>query len=118
MGEPYGLSPCLFCGAPSVHGHHPTGRLSPDGPYLDPGFVVPICRGCHGSEHAAWRDIGIDVVTDPVAARLLRLAWLIGRLVDLDRAEAITVDVLKGIHECLLRTVEALGAALAAGAKP
>jgi hypothetical protein len=106
MGEPCGLSPCLFCGGPSVHAHHPTARLVPDGPYLDPTFVVPVCRSCHHVEHAAWRDVGIDVVADPMLARLLRLTWLIGRLMDLNRAEALTVGVLRGFRDCLIHTAD------------
>jgi len=101
--------PCIFCGAPAVHAHHPTARLAPDMPHLDPAFVVPVCRSCHHAEHAAWRDIGIDVVADPMSARLLRLVWLVGRLVDLNRAEAITADVLRGFHRCLIATTDCAG---------
>ena len=102
--------PCIFCGAPAVHWHHPTGRLSPEGLYLDPAFVVPVCRSCHACEHAAWRDVGINGLTDPTLARLCRVVWLIGRLVDLDRAEALNVDVLRGLHGCLIATAGLAGA--------
>jgi hypothetical protein len=94
--------PCMLCGAPAVHAHHPTGRPTPEGPYLDPGFVVPVCRSCHHVEHAAWRDIGIDVIADPILARLLRLTWLVGRLVDLNRADSLTAEALRGFHRCLV----------------
>ena len=105
MGEP-----CIFCGAPAVHAHHPTARLSPDMPHLDPTFVVPVCRSCHYVEHVAWRDVGIDVVLDPMLARLTRVTWLVGRLVDLDRTEGITVDVWRGFHRCLVEIICCAGA--------
>ena len=94
---------CFFCGAPAGHWHHPTARLTSAGPHLDPGFVVPVCRSCHYVEHAAWRDVGIDVVVDPMLARLLRSTWLVGRIVDLNRPEAFTMDVLRGFHGCLIQ---------------
>jgi len=99
--------PCIFCGAPAAHLHHPTARLTPDSPYLDPDFVVTVCCRCHSVEHAAWRDVGIDVISDPVLARLYRVTWLVGRLVDMDRAEALTIEALRGLHGCLIQTAGA-----------
>ena len=58
---------------------------------------------------SAWRDIGIDVVADPMSARLLRLMWFVGRLIDLNRAEEITADVLRGFHRCLIATADCVG---------
>jgi hypothetical protein len=97
---------CIFCGAPADHWHHPTARLAADTPHLDPGFVVPVCRSCHYVEHAAWRDVGIDALGDPMLARLLRSTWLVGRIVDLNRAGALTEDILRGFHGCLIRIAE------------
>ena len=96
------LGRCLFCGSPAVHLHHPTGRLGPELPYLDPSFTIPLCRACHHAEHAAMRDVGLDLLTDPLLARLVRMAWLLGRLADTDRSVTFTVGALKGMHGCLL----------------
>lgn len=96
---------CLLCGAPAVHEHHPTGRLAPDRPRLDPIFVIAICRACHYAEHSAWRDVGLDVMADPLTARLRRVAWLVGRLADLDRPVIFPANTLRGWHGSLIACV-------------
>src|SRR5437016_6562248 len=53
------MTPCVFCGAPSVAGHHPTGRDS-DGRYLDPDFKVPACHDDHYLTHDDWYAFGLD----------------------------------------------------------
>ena len=93
---------CLFCGQPADEWHHPTGRCWPDGPYLDKDFTIPLCQSCHDSEHAAWRDSGIADIRDPLAARLLRLAWLMDRLDDLGKSTAELADVRPGIRSVLV----------------
>jgi hypothetical protein len=96
---------CLFCLAPAEHEHHPTARLTADGPYLD-GWTVPTCRCCHAVEHVAWRAAGIDELADPLLARLGRNTWLIGRLADLGRPVVLLPDTLRGHHDSMVACVE------------
>ena len=77
------LGPCLFCGEPAQELHHWTAALEPDGEYLDILATVALCVACHHAEHATWREQGIDRFSDPLEARLVRLAWLWQRLADL-----------------------------------
>lgn len=93
---------CIFCGAPAVHGHHPTAGLEGGVRHLDPAFKVDVCRSCHYAEHAVWNDVGLDVIVDPVMARLRRLIWFVGRLAELDHPVSFTSEVLVGLHCCLL----------------
>ena len=62
---------CIFTGRPGEHCHHPTCRAAA-GRYLDPSFVVPIIGRQHAREHQSLIYSGLDDVTDPSKARLLR----------------------------------------------
>ena len=76
---------CLWCEHFSLLvRHHPTGDL--DGLHWDPRFTVGLCAACHRSEHTAWRRVGIAELTDPLVARLARIAWTTGRAADLGRS--------------------------------
>jgi hypothetical protein len=74
----------------------------PDGPHLDPGFWVPLCRRCHYAEHAGWCDAGLDVICDPVLARLHRTSWIFGRLADLGCPVTFGCPTLRGLQGSLL----------------
>jgi hypothetical protein len=96
------LGRCLFCLSPAEELHHPTCRLRPDRPYLDPEWTIPLCIPCHRAEHAAWRDFGLDDIADPEEARVRRNLWFLGRLRDLGRPVTFSPDVLWGFHGSLL----------------
>ena len=100
------LGPCLFCGAPAKELHHPTCRLDPGSPYLDASFVVALCIPCHRAEHVAWRAAGLDGIADPLLARLVRTAWLVGRLGDRNQPVAFPPVILRGLHDSLLVCVD------------
>jgi hypothetical protein len=105
------LGPCLFCGAPAAEHHHWTGSLEPDGPRLDLSATVPLCVPCHHAEQATWRALGVDVFSEPLRARIVRMAWLFQRLADLaEQTGPRTTDPesLRGIHDVLLVIVEDL----------
>jgi hypothetical protein len=95
--------PCIFCSRPAVHRHHPTGR-DVAGAYLDAGFMVPLDARCHSTEHAAWRDAGIDDLVDPLEARLARLCWLTGRVADLGRS--LGPEELRGMNDSLVACLD------------
>ena len=59
MSASHALGSCLYCGAPAVHAHHPTGRAGPKQSYFDAGFTVALCRSCHVAEHVALRAEGL-----------------------------------------------------------
>ena len=99
------LGPCLYCGQPANELHHWTASLEPDGPHLDAQATVPLCLACHHAEHAAWREQGIERFSDPLEARLVRLAWLWQRLADVaEHYGPRTLDARsqRGIHLVLL----------------
>jgi hypothetical protein len=93
---------CLFCGAPAEHDHHPTACLACSDEYLDPDFTIPLCRPCHYAEHDAWRDVGIDEISNPFIAREIRLIWLMGRFADLDRQVDLSPEMVRGLHGAIL----------------
>jgi hypothetical protein len=96
------MMPCLFCGRPAEHRHHPTATLFSGGRYLDAAWTVPICARCHATEHASWRQAGIASIDDPLEARLTRNTWLIGRLIDLGRPVTFGTGELRGLHSSML----------------
>lgn len=78
-------SQCAFCGQPTDHQHHLTGR-HPDKTYLHPELTVGLCHQHHVLVHNDLRTLGIDVPTandyDPirlVAFALRRIAAFLGR---------------------------------------
>ena len=106
------LGPCLFCDAQAAELHHWTGSLLPDGPHLDEKATVPLCIPCHHCEHAAWREQGLDVFSDPLEARQVRLGWLWQRLADVAEARGPrTLDATsqRGVHIVILAITEELG---------
>lgn len=77
---------CTFCGQPSRHGHHITGR-QPDRTYLHPDLIAELCHRHHVLVHNDLRTLAIDIPdrsdTDPirqVVFALRRIAAFIGRL--------------------------------------
>jgi hypothetical protein len=96
---------CPWCGneAPLVR-HHPTGDVN--GHHFDRRFTVGICVPCHAIEHQAWRRVGIADITDPVLARITRLAWFTGHMADL--GSSICPADLRGMNAALLATLELL----------
>ena len=105
------LGLCLFCDAPAHELHHWTAALVPDGEYLDPAATVPLCIPCHHAEHAAWRELKMDAFTDPLEARLVRLAWLWQRLADTaEHTAPRTMDARsqRGVHLVILAITEDL----------
>jgi hypothetical protein len=93
---------CLFCGAAADQDHHPTACLADSDAYLDPDFTIPLCRPCHYAEHDAWRDVGIDEISDPFFARETRLLWLMGRLADLGHSVELSPEIVSGFHGAML----------------
>jgi hypothetical protein len=51
---------CAICGTRPTDAHHITGRRAPDGPYLDPDLVIPLCGRHHQTMHVALRAAGLD----------------------------------------------------------
>ncbi len=96
---------CLFCRKPADERHHPTGCCAPDGPHFDPDFTIPLCRSCHQAEHAAWRDGGLDDLSDPLEARVQRLSWLMVRLGTFGLSIEELPEVRSGIHTVLVACV-------------
>ncbi len=94
------LGPCAFCGRPGEERHHYTARATFDGPYLDPRSTIDLCRRCHVTEGQLWREVGLDVLADSLAARVQRTTWTVGRLSDLGRPWP--ADSMRGLHEVLL----------------
>ena len=97
---------CLLCGSVKrrLVCHHGTAR-GPDGGYLDPAFVVGLCRACHDTEvHARLRRLRLDAPGDvgPGAAgvaaiRLHRSALLVALVAardDLPSEVAAFLDLL------------------------
>lgn len=94
---------CLWCGNEAIRvRHHPTGDL--DGHYFDPQFIVGICRPCHVVEHQAWRRVGIADITDPLIARVIRLAWFAGKTADVSRS--IGPRELRGMNRSLMAALQ------------
>ena len=106
MSAPRVLGACAFCGRPADELHHFTARLTADGPYLDPEATIPLCRRCHATETALWREpaVGLDAIADPTLARAARTAWMIGRMVDLHRPAPPAV--LRSFHLVLVRITD------------
>ena len=75
---------CVFCGLPAVW-HHITGRLRPDGPYLDRSLVVALCKRHHDREHELLRRARLEFPppgADLVGHRIARLLDFMGRCGD------------------------------------
>lgn len=99
-----GLGPCVVCGRPARERHHPTGR-GVDGHYFDPKWTVPLCSGCHRQDLPLWRDLGIVELTDPVAARLARSAFFLGRVTLSGRG--LDAETVAGLHGSLVAAWQA-----------
>lgn len=76
---------CTFCGQPSDHAHHLTGR-HPNGDYLHPDLTTDMCHRHHVLAHNDLRHQNIDTPSNddwgPVASVtfvLRRLATFVGR---------------------------------------
>ncbi len=91
---------CAFCGRPADERHHFTARASFDGPYLDPGSTLPLCRRCHVTEGQLWREVGLDRIAHPLVARASRTAWTLGRLAEHGRP--VPPGSVPGFHGVLL----------------
>jgi len=113
------MSPtCVLCGAAKTFWHHLTGRLCPDGPYLDPNLVIAICQHCHDREHVILRSCGLEWpgATEPAALllhRLLRIVVYVGRCKDLGRPAVFPDRSSAALHELLVCVSDVL--AIAAG---
>ena len=108
------MSPtCVLCGVDGTFWHHLTGRLCPDGPYLDPELIIAICQHCHDREHVILRSCGLEWPggTDPVALllhRLLRVVVYVGRCKDLGRPATFPVRSVAPLHELLVAACDGL----------
>ncbi|MGH9291599.1 MAG: hypothetical protein ACRD0B_00420 [Acidimicrobiales bacterium] len=91
------LGGCVLCRRSARHRHHLSGRLQPDGPYLDGAATIPLCLRCHVTEHESWRELGLAELGDPVAARLLRLRWFCGRVIDEARLAPEAVALARAV---------------------
>lgn len=74
---------CARCSAPADETHHPSGRIA--GAYLDAGFTVDLCLGCHRGEHAIRAALDLDKaapasLVEVVEVALRRVAVTLGRL--------------------------------------
>ena len=78
---------CVACGQVGlVERHHVTGRACPDGSYLDPLFIVELCKPCHDREHVAVRRSGLAWPQGaPLRHRLGRSADFLSRLIEKGR---------------------------------
>jgi len=72
---------CSLCGRRgAVQRHHLTGRIAPDGEYLDPDLVIPLCVPCHigcTGAHTLLRAVGREFPAEPADVldhRLFRVA--------------------------------------------
>lgn len=76
---------CLFCGRRPVEWHHLTGRLAPDGCYLDPALVLALCKRHHDREHELLRRAALEfpsIGSDLTGHRLARLLSFLRRCGD------------------------------------
>jgi hypothetical protein len=110
------LGPCVYCGRPAQERHHFTARLRPDEPYLDAGATLALCRRCHDTETALWREFGLDRIEHPTLARARRTTWTLGRVVAAERA--VEPSTLRPFHEVLVVITGELAALVGTGAEP
>jgi hypothetical protein len=108
---------CALCGAAKIVWHHLTGRLCPDGPYLDPELVISICQRCHDREHVILRSNAFEwpQATDPgslLLHRFLRVVVYVGRCKDLGRPAVFPDRSAAALHELLVDVCELLTSAL------
>ncbi len=78
------MSDCLLGPEPSEDKHHPTGR-GPDGIYLDPDLVGPVCHDDHELAHDDLKTGKLenppgDTFFEKLEVRLDRLARFFARL--------------------------------------
>jgi len=92
---------CTFCGGQAEEPHHITGRLTGDGPYLDPQLTTDACGKCNKLEDHAWRVAGIARIGDPTVARLRRIAFFSAHLGGQDRPVVLPPRFWLNLALCL-----------------
>lgn len=107
---------CVLCGALETFWHHLTGRLFPDGPYLDSKLVIAICQHCHDREHVILRSCRLEwpAATNPrtlLHHRLLRVVVYVGRCKDLGRPASFPDRSVAALHQLLVDVCEELATA-------
>jgi hypothetical protein len=75
---------CLLCPEPPEDNHHVTGR-GPDGRYLDPKLVGPLCHDCHelveeDNTAGAPDHASTETFLGSLELRLSRTAGFVGRV--------------------------------------
>ena len=107
-------SGCAWCGARVVEHHHPSGRVEPNGPYLDGELVIALCKAHHALAHVMLRRLGLDwlpVATPPLPYRVRRLAVHVGHAASLGRPVVFEPAVAWGLHALLLDAADLLAVA-------
>jgi hypothetical protein len=102
--------PCIFCGEPATEGHHCTGRLWGNGPYLDPELKAPSCGPCNKTDFAAWKARGLHRISWPSVARLRRLAFFFNRLLDSEGPITLPRAFVAALVACLILIADDLEA--------
>jgi hypothetical protein len=85
---------CAICGGGPTELHHPTCRIGPGLPYLDPALRLVLCSGGsvhdhHGRIGEALRDLGLDFLPagmDPLVYRVKLLVIHAGFFADCGKA--------------------------------
>ena len=101
------LGPCAFCGRPAQDRQHYTAGAG-EAMHIDERSWLSLCRRCHATEHQLWRTptVGLDVIGDPLVARVRRTTWTVGRLADFGRPWP--PGSMRGLHEVLVAVQEAV----------
>jgi hypothetical protein len=93
------LGPCAFCGRPARDRQHYTAGVGAV-VHIDEASWLPLCRRCHATEHVLWRDVGLDAIDHPLAARVRRTTWTVGRLADF--GQPWPAQSMRGLHDVLV----------------
>lgn len=100
---------CLWCGAPSIEGHHLSGR-GPDGAYLD-DLIVPLCKSHHDLVHVLLRRLGIDWPPSGMPLleyRVRRLAVHLDVSTRFGRPFSLVPPAARSGHDLLVEAADAL----------
>jgi hypothetical protein len=101
--------PCFFCSAPATELHHVTGRPWGGAPYFDPELTVPSCGICNKQIDHVWRVFGISRVESPLAARLLRLAFLFAQVADGRSSNTLPPSFWLALASCMTEVAAEFG---------
>jgi hypothetical protein len=101
-----GTAACVACGRPADATHHVTGRPTPGAPYLDPDFVVELCREHHVRIHVVIRAVGLEWSSgDDARHRVHRTAVHLRWLADARRPLTLSPGSTGALGSLLIGTV-------------